>query len=177
MNSPNEGRQPLAQPRSPAGLAVRPIRLEDAIDLRDHLFPHRPVLDVVASVQGALDRASAGLELGLVGVLGGHVVGQALLVFHPRSSERGHRVALDDLAVGGSWQRRGVGRALVEGAAAVARQRQARLLTVSLRGGSPAEFFFRACRFNEYGRLRGGLDDPWGGPPHDEVLMVRTLWL
>ncbi len=175
MNSPTDGRHLPTGPDSPAGLTVRPIRIEDAVDLRDHLFPHRPVLDVVASVQSGLDRGATGRELRLVATLGGHVVGHVLLAFHTRSSERAHRASLDDLAVGGPWQRRGVGRALVEGASAAARQRQARLLTVSVRGGTPAEAFFRACRFNEYGRLRGGLDDPWGGPSHDEVMMVRNL--
>lgn len=175
MSSTTEGPYQPGGPDSPIGLTVRPIRVEDAVDLRDHLFPHRPVLDMVASVQGDLDRGATGRELKLVATLGGHVVGQVVVAFHPRSSERGRLAVLEDLVVGGPWRRRGVGRALVEGAGTAARQRQARLLTVSVRGGAPGEAFFRACRFNEYGRLRGGLDDPWGGPPHDEVLMVRTL--
>lgn len=175
MGPPDHDQQIVGEARPLPGLAIRPVRVEDAVDLRDHLFAHRPTLDIVSSVQASLERAATGQELRLVATLRGRVVGQVQLVFHPHPSEHAHRASLEQLVVGRSWQGRGIGRALVEGAAAAAVRRQVRLLTVSVRGGTTAEAFFRACRFNEYGRLRGGLNDPWSGQFNDEVLLCRRV--
>jgi len=175
MRKPDDVRPLSSGPRHPATPTIRPARIEDALDLRDHLFAHLPILDVVSSVQTSLERAAKGEELLLVAVLAGRVVGQVVVTFHLQPSDCAHRASLDRLVVGHGWQRRGLGRALVEGAAAAAVRRQVRLLTVAVRGGTVAEPFFRAVGFNEYGRLRGGLADPFGGQFYDEVLMVRNL--
>ncbi len=157
------------------GPTIRPVRLEDAMDLRDLLSVQTPILEVITSIQRSLDRVAEGREIRLVASLGGRAVGEIQVALEPHPSPRAHRGEIAALAVARPWQGRGIGRALLEEAALAAAARRVCLLTVEVRGGAPVEGFFRACGYLEYGRLRGGVIDPWSGARYDDVLMHRDL--
>lgn len=80
----------------------------------------------------------------LVAVLDGAVGGVALLGLH--QAPRGWHATLDDLAIAPGLRRQGVGRALIEAAASLARARACRLLQVAFPADDPdTRAFLSAC--------------------------------
>ena len=110
----------------------------------------------------------------LVAELDGAVAGYALLGRATPLPASDHVVTIAGLAVDPAWQRRGVGRALVQAAVSEAERRGARRLTLRVLGPNvPARRLYAACGFVVDGILRGEFH--LGGGDVDDVLMARRL--
>jgi ribosomal protein S18 acetylase RimI-like enzyme len=110
----------------------------------------------------------------LVAVEDGEVAGYVRLGRASRFSSSDHVVTVSGIAVGTARQRRGVGRALIDGAAAEARRRGARRLTLRVFGpNAGARRLYESAGFVVEGIQRGEffLD----GAHVDDVLMALDL--
>lgn len=125
--------------------------------------PDRPFLD-----------ASTVLEDLLVADVGGTAVGYARLSRETQMPSQAHVLTVNGLAVAPTYQRTGVGRALLLGAVELARQRGARKVTLRVLGHNHrARELYGRCGFVVEGVLVG--EFRLDGEPVDDVLMARYL--
>ena len=109
-----------------------------------------------------------------VAVVDGRVAGYVRLTRATPLPASDHVLAINGLAVDPAFQRRGVGRALVEGAIAEARARGARRLTLRVLGhNEPARRLYERAGFVVEGVLRG--EFVLDGREVDDVLMALDL--
>jgi ribosomal protein S18 acetylase RimI-like enzyme len=110
----------------------------------------------------------------IVAELDGRVAGYVQLARPTPVPAGDHVLQIAGLAVDPGAQGRGVGRALVEAAAAEATRRGARRLTLRVLGeNEPARRLYAACGFVVEGVLSGEFH--LGGVDVDDVLMARRL--
>ncbi len=82
------------------------------------------------------------------------------------------------MVVAGDYQGRGLARRLIEALCLHSAQMGIKIFETSVRGGTPAEEVYRKVGFQEYGRLPGGLMEPWGEQlVYDLVLFWRPAGL
>ncbi len=154
---------------------IRPVALGDAPDLRDHCFVMDDLVDIQSQVAANLERAKSGELVHLVAEVDGRVVGSVLLERHTHPLAR-HRADVAGLVVHQPYQRRGIARALVAECERQATALGLVILEISCRGGEPPERIYPRLGFIEYGRLPGGLVEPWGeGQSFDLVLFYLPL--
>jgi GNAT superfamily N-acetyltransferase len=140
---------------------VRPVKLSDAGDLRDNCFLMNTLEQVQLRIKANMQRAEEKVGLLLVAEVGGVVVGTG--GFKRRSHPlEAHRAELVDLVVSADHRRRGIARRLVEACCAHAAAFGAEIMETSCRGGTPAERVYPRVGFIEWGRMPGGLVEPWG---------------
>jgi ribosomal protein S18 acetylase RimI-like enzyme len=110
----------------------------------------------------------------LVAELDGAVVGWTKIAPPTPLPSNAHVAQLQGLAVDGSVRRRGVGRALIDAACALARERGARRITLRVLGTNPgAQRLYTAAGFT----VEGVLPEEFllGGRYVDDVLMGKRL--
>jgi GNAT superfamily N-acetyltransferase len=73
-----------------------------------------------------------------------------------------HRGELASLVVHPNYQRQGIARRLVEEVCEYGASVGLEILETGCRGGTPAEDIYPRLGFREYGRLPGGIVEPWG---------------
>ena len=143
---------------SPSPVIIRRVRGEDAADLQANCFSRNTLIEV----QQHLDNSLAGMAdnrwLHLVAEVDRMVVGSAEL---KRETHRllSHRAEWTGVVVCGHYQGRGIARALLQETLAHAASWSIELLTVGVRGGTPAEEVYHHLGFREYARLPGGFKE------------------
>lgn len=148
---------------------IRDATLDDAADLQAHCLPMNSVEQVREGIRECLTASNEPQQLYLVAEVEGHAVGQAVLV-RSEHALRAHRAEVAGLVVAQQYWRRGIARRLVETCRARAAALGITILEVAARGGEPAEEVYRRLGFIEWGRLPGGLVEPWGERrEYDEV--------
>jgi len=142
-------------------ILIRPVRLADAPGLQQRCFSANTPHEVEDRVRESLRLREEGGGVRVVAEVGGVVVGTALL---RRSSNPlcAHCADIEDVVVGGDYQRRGIARRMLECCRAEAARMGIEILEVSARAGTVAEQAYRGLGFIECGRLPGGLKEPWG---------------
>jgi len=110
----------------------------------------------------------------LVAVVDGAIVGYVTIKPATELQASDHVLHISGLAVDDAVQRRGIGRALMDGAIAEARRRRARRLTLRVLGpNTAARRLYEACGFEVEGVLRGEFH--LDGEDVDDVLMALAL--
>jgi GNAT superfamily N-acetyltransferase len=134
-----------------------------------------PVTD--ADVAPVLDRLLAGISAGrdvlCVLTVDGGTVGFAALV-GSASPLRRHWGTVLRVQVHPSRQGTGLGRALMEGVHRIAAERGWEFVSLSARGGTGVDGFYRGLGYTEVGRLPGAVRVA-PGDDRDEILLARRL--
>ena len=142
-------------------IITRLVQPSDAVVLREKCFVWNTIEEVEARIQTNLEKYAAGEMIPLVAEVDGVVIGNALLQRNTFCLFR-HRAELADMVVAGAYQGRGIARRLIEALRIHAAQMGIKIFETSVRGGTPAEEVYRKVGFQEYGRLPGGMLEPWG---------------
>ena len=156
---------------------IRPVRLEDSVQLQKNCFLRNSVEDIQIMVAEDLKRAEHQGGIHLVAEVDGSVIGTVTLLrqAHPLFH---HRAELAGLVVHPDYQGSGIARKLVETAEERAAEMGILLLEINCRGGEPAERIYPRFGFLEFGRLPGGIVEPWGeGQVFDQVFFYKNLRL
>jgi GNAT superfamily N-acetyltransferase len=143
---------------SPPSVIIRCVRREDAADLQANCFSRNTLIEVQQQIEGSLAGMAEDQWLHLVAEVDGTVVGSAEL---KRETNRllSHRAEWTGVVVCGQYQGRGIARALLTETLAQAATWGLELLTVGVRGGTPAEEVYHRLGFCEYARLSGGFKE------------------
>jgi len=142
-------------------IIIRLVQPSDAAMLHDNCFVMNTLEEVEERIKSNLESYAAGEMIHLVAEVDGVVVGNALLLRNKFGLFR-HRAELCDMVVASEYQGRGIARRLIETLRVHAAQMGIRIFETSVRGGTAAEEVYRKVGFQEYGRLPGGLMEPWG---------------
>jgi GNAT superfamily N-acetyltransferase len=155
---------------------IRRVRREDAADLQANCFSGNTLEEVRQQVETLLNEPALRHALRLVAEVDGSVVGSADLVRETHRLKR-HRAEWAGVVVCGSHQGRGIARALLQETLRQAASWGIELLTVGVRGGTPAEEVYRRLGFREYSRLPGGLKEECDGKllAFDEVMLYMVV--
>lgn len=143
-------------------LIIRRVRREDDADLQANCFSRNSLSEVQQQIEGSLAEMRENRWLHLVAEVDGTVVGSAEL---KRETHRLllHRAEWTGVVVCGFHQGRGIARALLTQTLAEAATWGIELLTVRVRGGTPAEAVYQRLGFQEYARLSGGFKEARDG--------------
>jgi GNAT superfamily N-acetyltransferase len=154
---------------------VRPVRPTDAAQLRDHCFSANTLAEVEARIAHYVRTQQQSAVL-LVAEVDGVVVGTGTLArrTHPLHVHRGE---VNSLVVHPDHQRQGMARRIIEAMRGYASSMGIEILETSCRGGTPAEHVYPRLGFIEYGRLPGGIVEPWGErrQTYDEVYFYQPV--
>jgi GNAT superfamily N-acetyltransferase len=142
------------------GIVVRLVRPADAAMLQSNCFVRNSVEETAARIAENLRAHAEGNVIPLVAEVDGIVVGNAVLQRKRHPLYR-HRADLVDMVVCGAYQRKGVARRLIEALRDHAARIGVTIFETGVRGGTPAEEVYRKVGFQEYGRLPGGIVEPW----------------
>jgi GNAT superfamily N-acetyltransferase len=129
--------------------------------------------DVAPLLARLLEGIASGRDVLCLLTVDGATAGFAALV-GSSSPLRQHWATVLRVQVHPSRQGQGLGRALMEGVHAIARQRGWEFLSLTARGGTGVDGFYRGLGYTEWGRLPGAIrvapeDD------RDEILLARPL--
>jgi ribosomal protein S18 acetylase RimI-like enzyme len=140
---------------------IRPVRPEDARDLRENCFSANTLAEVEERIAQSLQAVEEGTQVLFVAEVGGVVAGTGAFVrnTHPLYA---HRAEVTGLVVHPDYQRRGIARRIVEQIAETAASMGLEMLEIGVRGGTPAEEVYRRLGFVEWGHLPRGILEPWG---------------
>lgn len=156
-------------------VVIRLVQESDVEDLWENIFSANTLNEVRERTAGNLQAYAEGQALFLVAEANGHVVGTLRMAFN-RSPWGPHLCELNDLVVNPAFQRRGLARRLLEECKVRAAEKGIQMITVGARGGTPPEEVYRHLGFVEYGRLPGGMIEPWGNHDvYDEVMFYMPV--
>ena len=156
-------------------IIIRPVEQDDTHDLRENCFSANTLEQVQGRIAENQKAMAEGTEVHLVAEVDGVVVGTGGLV---RRSfvMHAHRAELVSLVVHPHYQRRGIARRIVERIKEHAASMGVEILEVGCRGGTPAEKVYPRLGFVEWGRLPGGIVEPWGERKmYDEVQFYMPI--
>ncbi len=156
-------------------VTIRPVRLDDAIHVRENCFSMNTLEQVQSQIAANLQAFAEGKIVQLVAEVDGIVVGIVSLErkFHPLTA---HRAELTGLVVNPKYQGQGIARRLVEECCNRAVSMGLEILEIRCRAGEPAEQVYRRLGFIEYGRLPRGIIESWGERKvFDEVYFYQPL--
>ena len=173
-----------ARPRRRAGsgkltrvVTIRPARLDDGDELSRIDFEAWTLLSAIAPRPDAPQRffpEVGHVEEVLVAEVDGAVAGYIRLMHPTPFPASAHVLQVRGLAVDEALQRRGIGRALVEGALDAARERGMRRVTLRvLAPNAGARALYASCGFVVEGVLRGEFH--LDGRDVDDVFMAYTI--
>lgn len=150
---------------------IRQVTVDDAQDIYKNCFVRDSLKDVEARIAQNVHKQKAGEIIQAVAVVDGCVVGTMVIIKqkHPLFA---HRCELVDVVVNGEYQGRGIARKLFDYCVNKCKRNNIQLILTGVRGGEPAEKVYRKLGFIEYGRLVGGIVEPWNNSrEYDEVLL------
>jgi GNAT superfamily N-acetyltransferase len=147
-------------------IVVRPVKPEDAAQLRENCFSMNTLAEIQADIAERVKAFEAGTLVHLVAEVQGSegasgVVGTGILIRNEHAFMT-HRGKVGSLVVHPDYQRRGIARRIVETMRDYAPSMGIEFLEVSCRGGTPAEKVYPRLGFVECGRFPRGLVEPWG---------------
>lgn len=140
---------------------IRPVRPEDAVDLRENCFSANTLEEIEADIEQRVEAFAQGILVHLVAEVDGTVVGTGILTQNENPFMR-HRGKVGSLVVHPAFQRRGIARQLVAEMHVYAASMGFEFLEIGCRGGTPAEQVYPQLGFVECGRFPRGLIEPWG---------------
>ncbi len=123
--------------------------------------------------RGQLPAIAEARTLLLVAEAERRLVGTVLLMFAPQPNAP-HRAELGKMLVHSAVRRRGSGRRLLVAAEAAALAAGRTLLLLDTESGSAGDRLYRACGWQEYGRVPGHAFRP-GGQPAETTFFYKTL--
>jgi GNAT superfamily N-acetyltransferase len=130
--------------------------------------------DDVAPVLGRLlEGVHSGRDVLAVLTVDGATAGWAALV-RSLSPLRRHWATVLRVQVHPSWQGQGLGRALMTGVHGIAQQQGCEFLSLTARGGTGVDAFYRGLGYREVGRLPGAIRVA-PGDDRDEILLHCRL--
>jgi predicted N-acetyltransferase YhbS len=150
-------------------IIIRPVKPTDCEDLQRNCFVRNTLEEMKANLAANIEQVKAGNAVQLVAVDNGAVVGNVILLRknHPLHA---HMCELYSVVVANTHWRRGIARKLINEAVKCAAELGLKLVLISVRGGEPAEQVYRKLGFIEYGRLPGGIVEPWNdNAVYDEI--------
>ena len=170
----NSGRK--VSKMSTHSVIIRPVRPEDASDLQANCFSRNTLKEVQQQIERLLAAAARGQSLRLVAEVDGTVVGNADLIRETHRLKQ-HRADWGGVVVSGPYQGRGIARMLLQETLAQAATWGIELLTVGVRGGTPAEEIYRHLGFREYARLPNGFKEAGDGTllVFDDVMLYMPV--
>jgi acetyltransferase len=115
----------------------------------------------------------SGAQLLLAAFNDGVVIGSVQLNFAPWPNAR-HRAEVQKLFVGPAMRGHGIGRALMEGVHAVAREHGRTLLLLNTRHRGPAEDFYKGLGYREIGVIPRYASTP-AGDRYDDIALYHEL--
>jgi ribosomal protein S18 acetylase RimI-like enzyme len=118
----------------PRDLDLRPLTLDDAVDLQRSCWPAVEPVDVYTLVGDITRRQRSGMAWGLVARIDGQVVGFGQLVRWGAVWEIG------DLIVSEKWRSQGIGKALIRSLLDIARQQGYRDIEIGVAQSNPRAF-------------------------------------
>ena len=140
---------------------IRPVRPEDAVDLRENCFSANTLKEIQTDIAQRVKAFEEGVLVHLVAEVEGTVVGTGILTQNEHLFMR-HRGKVGSLVVHPAYQRRGIARQIIAEMHVYAVSMGFEFLEVSCRGGTPAEQVYPRLGFIECGRFPRGLIEPWG---------------
>jgi GNAT superfamily N-acetyltransferase len=156
-------------------VVVRPVETGDVQELQENCFLMNTLEELRDRVDGNLRMHEEGEGMQLVAEVDGAVIGTATLRRNPHPLFA-HRAELDSIVVHGDYQRRGIARQMVQASREYARSLGIEILETSCRGGTAAETAYARMGFVEYGRLPGGIVEPWDDRQnYDQVFFYLTV--
>ncbi|TKJ22904.1 GCN5 family acetyltransferase [Blastococcus sp. CCUG 61487] len=129
--------------------------------------------DVAPALERLVEGVASGRDVLCVLTVDGVLAGFAVLV-GSSSPLRRHWATVLRVQVHPSRQGTGLGRALMEGVHRIAVGRGWEFLTLSARGGTGVDGFYRGLGYTEFGRLPGAVRVA-PGDDRDEILLIRRL--
>ena len=129
--------------------------------------------DVAPVLHRLVDGVHSGRDVLAVLTVDGATAGWAAIV-GSSSPLRRHWATVLRVQVHPSWQGHGLGRALMAGVHDVARERGWEFLSLTARGGTGVDGFYRGLGYREVGRLPGAIRLA-PGDDRDEILLYRLL--
>ena len=140
---------------------IRPVRPEDAADLRENCFSANALEEIEADIEQRIEAFAQGVLVHLVAEVDGTVVGTGILTRN-ENPLMPHRGKVGSLVVDPAYQRRGIARQIVAEMHVYAASMGFEFLEIGCRGGTPAEQVYPRLGFIECGRFPRGLIEPWG---------------
>jgi GNAT superfamily N-acetyltransferase len=140
---------------------IRPVRPEDAVDLRENCFSANTLEEIEADIQQRVEAFAQGIQVQLVAEVDGTVVGTGILTRNEHPFMK-HRGKVGSLVVHPAFQRRGIARRIIAEMHVYAVSMGIEFLEIGCRGGTPAEQVYPRLGFIECGRFPRGLIEPWG---------------
>ena len=140
---------------------IRPVRPEDAADLRENCFSANTLEEIEADIEQRIEAFAQGVLVHLVAEVDGTVVGTGILTRN-ENPLMPHRGKVGSLVVDPAYQRRGIARQIVAEMHVYAASMGFEFLEIGCRGGTPAEQVYPRLGFIECGRFPRGLIEPWG---------------
>lgn len=154
---------------------IREVKQTDAKDLWENIYSRNTPEEVEERVANSIRKMQSGEGIHLVAEVDGVVIGNMLLKreTHPLYA---HKCSLDDVVVNPAFQGMGIAKSLFNECKNVAVRKGLKLVTVSCRGGTPAEEVYKKLGFIEAGRIPNGIIESWGDMnTFDEIYFYQEL--
>lgn len=154
---------------------IREVKQSDAKNLWENIFSRDTPVEVEERISNSIIKMKAGNCVHLVAEVDGVVIGN-ILIEKEEFVLHSHRCSLADVVVNTAFQGMGTAKKLLECAKQQAKKLGLKLLTVHVRGGTPAEEVYKKLGFIEAGRIPKGIVEPWkDNKTFDDVSMYQEL--
>lgn len=156
-------------------IIIREVKQTDAKDLWENIFSRNTPEEVEERIANNIIKMKSGSCIQFVAEVDGVVIGNMKLDKEEFALHE-HRCSLGDVVVNPAFQGMGIARKLLEGCKQQAKSWGLKLLTVHVRGGTPAEEVYKKLGFIEAGRIPKGIIEPWNdNNTFDDVFMYQEI--
>jgi len=156
-------------------IVIRPVSSNDVHDIQKYCFVWNTLEEVEQRISDNIDNQNNNSIIQYVAEVDGQIVGTMMLVKEDHQLYA-HRCGLFDVVVAGAYQGKGIARKIFEQCIDYCKNNNIRIITVSERGGEPAEQVYSNLGFVEYGRLKNGIIESWSdNKEYDEVFLCYTV--
>jgi len=155
-------------------IVIRQVKMKDAYQLHKNVFFNNRLFEVKSSIQISLSNTRKKKGFRFVAVFSNEVIGNVEIIFNTHPLMK-HRALIYSLVVSQNRRRCGVGKLLVDECIKLADNYGIRIVTLSVRGGTDAEKFYKSVGFKKYGELPNGIEQLWDGKQYDECLYYKHI--
>lgn len=154
---------------------IREAKQTDAKDLWENIFSRNTPAEVEERIANNIIKMKSGNCIQYVAEVDGVVIGNILLEKEEFALHE-HRCSLGDVVVNTAFQGLGIAGKLLEGCKQQAKSWGLKLITVHVRGGTPAEEVYKKLGFIEAGRIPKGIVESWNeNKTYDDVFMYQEI--